>query len=142
MVKSLPYLPTKASMSVKRHISLKPRHQSQLTRIFGIAENCIIVPVPQGTTASTAQPKTPPYYSQSINDITQIILEPSNFQKESEISQRQAMYITNENLYIDIDDTALLYLPSFEKSNTHCISSNIHRLKPRPRSNQMLIFLK
>jgi hypothetical protein len=91
---------------------------------------------------------TPNYYSeytpsnrifrdmQSKADVTDTEVEPQYCQNTP--GARQATCLTDENLYIEIDGTALPYLESPKLLNVHDrLSSNIYRLKPRSTSNQI-----
>jgi hypothetical protein len=145
MVKSLPYLPTKASMSFKRRISLKPRRQSQLASILFCTNNInSLTPGAIKTTGISSQYAPPTIIfcdSQSVHDFASSELNPRFCQNTQKVGHKQATCFTDENLYFD--GKALPYLPSCETSDTHAnLPSRKYRLKPRPTSNQILTCLQ
>lgn len=145
MVKSLPYLPTKASMSIKRRISLKPRRQSQLANtLFCTSNYNTLAPGVIKTTGISSQ-YAPPTITfrdiQPVHSVTSSELDPRYCQNKQKLGHKQATCFTDENLYFD--GKALPYLPSCETSTTHTnLPSRKYRLKPRPTSKQILTFLQ
>jgi hypothetical protein len=140
MVKSLPYLPTKASMSIKRRISLRPRQQCPLASLFFCSNNGRArLPTMAKTTGTASLPSVKSFFdSQPEHGATNTGLEPQYRPNKQKSSHEQSTCLTDKNQFIDIDDKALPYLPSVEASNANAFSSSkIYRLKPRPTSNHI-----
>ena len=145
MVKSLPYLPTKTSMSIRSRISLKPRKQHQSTGIHFHSNKNYALVVPAKTTSSLYAPSSETLRNRNfIYDVTSSLFKPRYCQNEHKPRHQQATHFNDENLNTYIDDGHTLpYLPSCGTSSTEAhLSSKIYRLKPRSTSKQMMIFLR
>lgn len=149
MVKSLPYLPSKASMSIKRRITLRPRFQSQLTQVLRCKNNSNFpltgVGIPIGVSHLSLTPRKYRCDDQSMKDIASTCgtLETSNGENETNSRHQETQHLYIDNINHFIDGKTLPYLPSCEtSSNGTLLSSTSYRLEPRPNSKLLLKFLR
>ena len=150
MVKSLPYLPSKASMSIKRRISLRPRFQTPLTKVMCCKNNGNNTS--SGVCKTTSVLCTPPSdylpdaYNHSIEDAasTSGIFEASNCENEPNSRHRGQKQLHIDKFIHFLDCCKPLpYLPSCEASSADVLlSSRCDTLEPRPTSNQFMKFLR
>ena len=141
MVKSLPYLPTKASMSIKRRITLKPRFQRQLPEILLCKSNNNTFAAPM----DIMTPRRNLYDDQTINEVTvasDISDEPFYLENDpTPRHQKQTTHLDNTNIYHCIAGNSLPYLPSCDEvSDEAFLSSKIYWLEPRTTSKAMFPF--
>lgn len=149
MVKALPYLPSKASMSIKRRITLRPKFQSQLTQVLRRKNNSNFpltgVGIPIGTSPCSLAPIKYRCDDQSMEDVASTCgtLETSNGENETNSSHQETKHLCIDDMNHFIDDKPLPYLPSCETSrNGTLLSSKSYRLEPRSTSKQILNFFR
>jgi hypothetical protein len=161
MTKSLPYLPTKVSMSTRSRISLKPRPRSYSSRMNAVdvvkADEFTLT-----TQKTSLRPRNNLIQESSINDIinditdepwkcftviaarkvgvfknTKVTFAPK---KSSKANDLNVIFCGCEDLNPVFDAEALPYLPSCDtpKSNTPP-SSAIFRLVPRSSVNSKFL---
>ena len=145
MVKSLPYLPTERSMSIKRCISLKPRQQCQLTRTLFCSKSSRFRTSGKNKTSDATRrcPSSIRMLSDSMpsKDNACNVSDPRCYQAKPDMGYRKVMPSFDGNIYVDVVGEDLPYLPSPEAKDHDHLPSIVYRLKPRSSSNQILAFI-